>query len=117
MTRKIILIILLILVIGGLIPAIISYQNNFFGFSFSTFYDCDIEISDKMQKQKDNFYYYVNIPQNPVPTWIYRNILVRRSKIIDVSYSQSNEYWTIQDYSWFNIPLGQARKVLVVGEA
>jgi len=70
-----------------------------------------------MQERKKDFYYYVDVPQNPVPTWVYRVILVRRSKIIDISYGVSNEYWTIQDYTWFNIPLGKAQKILVVGEA
>jgi len=115
MARKIILIILMILIVGGLIPAISSYQGNFFGFSFATFYDSKIEITERMQKQKDNFYYYVNVPQNPRPLWIYRNLFVRRSKIIDVSPSLSNEHWTIQDYTWFNIPIGGVQKILVVG--
>lgn len=116
MARKIILIILMILIVGGLIPAIISYKGNFFGFSFATFYDSEIEINERMEKQKDNFYYYVDVPQNPVPLWIYRVIFVRRSKIIDVSPSLSNEHWTIQDYSWFNIPIGKTQRILVVGQ-
>ena len=118
---KIVTIILLILIlfIGALIPYIESKKSNHFSYRVFTAYDHeDGEELNEYDFRNSEFEF--SRTQSLTDNWITQMFVVRRIQFLKVpekslgSPGFRSGTWRFQEYSWFNIPIGEEKTLNIV---